>query len=143
VSDTYRDKADITETLLRYSTGIDRRDWGLFRSIWAEDLDADYGPIGHFRSGEEITAFMMASHEPMGSTWHRLTNFCIDVAGDTATSRTYLHAVLNVDKTDPDAWLDVIGHYDDELLRTPGGWRIRRRRTGRPRTQGPWPVSPA
>ena len=28
---------------------------------------------------------------------------------------------------DDSLWVDVIGHYDDELVRGPDGWRIRRR----------------
>jgi hypothetical protein len=133
------DRADIIDVLVGYATGIDRRDWALFRSLWTDDVDADYGRIGHFRSAEQITEFMAASHARMGSTWHRLSNFDVDVQGDSATARTYLHAVLNVDKDDPDAWLDVIGHYDDTLVRTPAGWKICRRRTGKPRVIGSVP----
>jgi 3-phenylpropionate/cinnamic acid dioxygenase small subunit len=139
MTDTHGDRADIEAVLVRYATGIDRRDWSLFRSIWSEDVDADYGRIGHFRNADEITDFMVASHERMGSTWHRLSNFAIDVDGDAASARTYVHAVLNVDKEDPEAWLDVIGHYDDTLVRTAGGWKIARRRTGRARMIGPAP----
>lgn len=139
MADPYRDRADIEEVLVRYATGIDRRNWSLFRSIWTDDVDADYGRIGHFRSAEEITNFMVSSHERMGSTWHRLSNFSIDVDGDTASTRTYVHAVLNVDKGDPEAWLDVIGHYDDTLLRTAAGWKISKRRTGRARMIGAAP----
>jgi len=134
---TYRDRADITEVLIRYATGIDTRDWELFRSIWADDLDAEYGRgIGRFRGPAEITEFMMGSHARMGRTWHRLSNFVIHVDGDTATSRTYVHAVLNVDGEDPDAWMDVIGHYDDTLVRTSEGWKIRQRRCGKARMTG-------
>ena len=32
-----RDRADITEVLLRYATGIDRRDWATFRTAFSED----------------------------------------------------------------------------------------------------------
>jgi len=137
MSDVHRYKADITEVLLRYATGIDRRDWDLFRTIWAEDLDADYGKrVGHFHSGTEICDFMIASHARMGSTWHRLSNFVIEVSGDTATSRTYVHAVLNVDKDDRDAWMDVIGHYDDTLVRSDDGWKITRRVCGKGHSTG-------
>jgi 3-phenylpropionate/cinnamic acid dioxygenase small subunit len=140
LSDVIRDRAEITELLVRYATGIDRRDWDLFRAIWTDDLDANYGRgIGHFHSAQEITDFMTASHAVMGPTWHRLSNFSIDVDGDRATSRTYVHAVLNVDKDDPERWLDVIGHYDDELVRGPDGWRIARRRCGRARVVGSRP----
>ena len=140
MNDVLRDRAEITEVLVRYATGIDRRDWELFRSIWTEDVDANYGRgIGHFHSADEITDYMTRSHASMGSTWHRLSNFSIDVQGDEATSRTYVHAVLNVVRDDPDRWLEVIGHYDDSLVRTVGGWRVARRRVGRARVQGSRP----
>jgi 3-phenylpropionate/cinnamic acid dioxygenase small subunit len=139
MTDLYRDRADIEEVLVRYATGIDRRDWSLFRTIWIEDVDADYGPFGHFRTADEITDHMAASHKPMGSTWHRLSNFAIHVDGDTAAARTYVHAVINVDRDDPDAWFDVFSHYDDTLVRTPAGWKISRRRTGRARMIGTAP----
>ncbi|MDA8046295.1 MAG: nuclear transport factor 2 family protein [Actinomycetota bacterium] len=140
MSDATKDRADITEVLVRYATGIDRRDWVGFRSIWTDDVDANYGRgIGHFHSADEITEFMTRSHAVMGSTWHRLSNFSIDIQDDRATARTYVHAVLNVDRDDPDRWMDVIGHYDDELVRTPEGWRIARRRCGRARVVGSRP----
>ncbi len=39
-------------------------------------------------------------------------------------------------------WVDVVGHYDDELVRGPDGWRIRRRSAHTPRmlTGGGSPV---
>jgi hypothetical protein len=69
----------------------------------------------------------------MGSTYHRLSNFAIEVNGDTATARTYVHAVLMITPDDNGLWVDVIGHYDDELVRGADGWRIRRRVTHTPR----------
>lgn len=140
MSDAIKDRADITDVLVRYATGIDRRDWDLFRTIWTDDVDANYGRgIGHFRSADEITDFMSASHAVMGSTWHRLSNFSIEVDGDRARARTYVHAVLNVDREDPERWMDVIGHYDDELVRAPDGWRIAHRRVARARMVGSRP----
>ncbi len=135
------DRLEITDVLVRYATGIDRRDWPLFRTCWTDDVDANYGRgIGHFHTADEITEFMTRSHAVMGPTWHRLSNFTVEVEGDRATTRTYLHAVLNVDKEDPDRWMDVTGHYDDTLVRTPAGWRISRRRCGRARVVGSRPA---
>jgi 3-phenylpropionate/cinnamic acid dioxygenase small subunit len=140
LNDSVRDRTDITDVLVRYATGIDRRDWALFRTCWAEDIDANYGRgIGHFHSADEITNYMTEAHADMGPTWHRLSNFSIEVDGDTATARTYLHAVLNVDKGDSDRWMEVMGHYDDLLVRSAAGWKIQRRRVGRPRITGTQP----
>ena len=40
------DRQDISEVLVRYATGIDRRDWPLFRTVFTDDCELDYGEIG-------------------------------------------------------------------------------------------------
>lgn len=127
-ADVWEDKAQISEVLIRYATGIDRRDWELFRSIWADDAVSDYGRGFRFHGPDEVTEYMIETHRPMGATQHRMTNMVIEVDGDRATARTYAHVVLMVDKNDPTAWMDVIAHYDDVFVRTPDGWRISERK---------------
>ena len=113
--------------LVRYATGIDQRDWPLFRTCWTADVEADYGHLGQFTGVDAITDVMTRSHESLGPSYHRMTNFVIDVDGDQATARSYVHAVLMVSRVDPGRWIDVIGHYDDVFVRTAEGWRISRR----------------
>src|SRR3954468_9185086 len=127
------DKVQIIEVILRYATGIDSKNWPLFRSCWADEIDADYGELGTFTDPDALTDLFEQIHGPMGPTYHRLSNFAIDVDGDTASARTYVHAVLMVTADDNSPWVDAIGHYDDELLRGPHGWRIRRRSAHTPR----------
>ena len=125
------DQAQIGEVLVRYATGIDRRDWDLFRTCWTVDAVADYGEIGRFEGIDALTDFMFNSHDAMGDTHHRLTNFVIDVGidgnPDQATARTYVHAVLIAVPGDSTSWVDALGHYDDVLTRTSEGWRISHR----------------
>jgi hypothetical protein len=127
------DNVQITELLLRYATGIDSKNWPLFRSCWADEIDADYGELGTFADPGALTELFAQIHGPMGPTYHRLSNFAIDVDGDIATARTYVHAVLMVTPDDNGPWVDAIGHYDDELVRGPDGWRIRQRTARTPR----------
>lgn len=125
------DQAQISEVLVRYATGIDQRDWDLFRTCWTSDAVADYGEIGTFVGIDALTDFMFASHDAMGTTHHRLSNFAIDVGAegdpDRATSRCYVHAILIATPGDPQSWIDAVGHYDDVLTRTVDGWRISHR----------------
>lgn len=44
------DGQDICELRVRCATGIDRRDWPLFRTVFTDDCELDYGEIGS-RSG--------------------------------------------------------------------------------------------
>jgi 3-phenylpropionate/cinnamic acid dioxygenase small subunit len=121
-------KQDIAEVLVRYATGIDRRDWTLFRTCFTDDLHADYGDSGGgtFDGADAITDFMTSSHADMGHTMHKLSNLAITVDGDTAAARTYVDAVLMA--PDGRTGLNPIGFYDDELVRTDHGWRIAHRR---------------
>jgi hypothetical protein len=123
------DKAQIADVLIRYGTGIDFKDWALFRTCWTGDVEVDYGEVGKYSGVDAITDLMTQLHEAMGPTYHRLSNFAITVEGDRATARSYVHAVLQAIPEDPASWVEALGHYDDELVRTQEGWRIARRTT--------------
>ena len=84
------DQQDIAEVLLRYATGIDRRDWPLFRTAFIDDCELDYGEIGTWNGVDAVTEFMEVSHAMAGHTMHRLTNQVITVSGDAAQS-AHLH----------------------------------------------------
>ncbi|MBH0778444.1 nuclear transport factor 2 family protein [Nocardia bovistercoris] len=127
MNDFREDQAQIGELLIRYATGVDQRDWPLFRTCWTADVEADYGQIGTFSGVDALTDFMVASHDAMGPTHHRLSNFVIDVSGDTATARSYVHAILIAVPGDPSSWIDAVGNYEDTLVRTSDGWRIDKR----------------
>lgn len=120
------DHAQITEVLIRYATGIDRRDWPLFRTVFTADCALDYGEIGAWNGVDAVTEFMVLAHAGAGHTMHRLSNMAITGTGDTAIARTYLDALILA--ADNASGVSAIGFYDDELVRTGDGWRIARRR---------------
>jgi len=119
------DRQDISEVLLRYATGIDRRDWPLFRTVFTDDCQLDYGEVGSWKGVNAITEFMQQAHAMAGHTMHRLTNQVITVDGDTAQSRTYVDALIMVGEGN--SGVNAAGFYDDELIRTENGWRVARR----------------
>ena len=120
------DREQISDLLVRYATGIDRRDWDLFRTVFTEDCDLDYGDIGAWHGADAVVEFMTAAHDLAGHTLHRITNIVASVDGDTATARAYVNALIMAG--DNTSGVDAVGFYDDELVRTGDGWRIRRRR---------------
>lgn len=119
-------KQDISEVLVRYATGIDTRDWALFRTCFTEDVLAEYEGIETWTDVEGITSFMEAAHRHMGHTMHRLSNLAIQVHGDAATARSYVDGILM--DADGQSGYNPSGFYDDELVRTAYGWRIAHRR---------------
>ncbi|HEX5145172.1 MAG TPA: nuclear transport factor 2 family protein [Mycobacterium sp.] len=120
------DRQDISDLLIRYATGIDRRDWPLFRTVFTTDCELDYGDIGTWHSVDEVADFMEQVHAPAGYTMHRMSNQVIAVDGDSASARTYIDGLIMA--PDNASGVNAIGFYDDEMVRTPDGWRIARRR---------------
>lgn len=127
-SPTSETRAEITDLLLRYATGIDRRDWDLFRTCFTEDCTLDYGPIGPWDGLDAATTWMDETHQRFGMTMHRMTNAVIDHDGDsdTAVARSYVNAVLAT--LDGTSSFQGNGVYDDQLVRTDDGWKIQTRR---------------
>jgi len=127
VSTTDRDvRQDVADVLVRYATGIDRRDWALFHSCFTEDCDADYGAIGVWRGADAITEWMERSHEPCGHTLHRITNPAVTPHGDGVAARSYVDAIVMA--ADNRSGTRAVGYYDDELVNSDDGWKIARRR---------------
>lgn len=125
MSDT-QDHHDIAAVLIRYATGIDRRDWALFATVFTEDCDLDYGEIGSWTTVAAVTEFMRLSHQAAGHTLHRISNLAIDSTGDRAVTRCYVDALIFA--PDNSSGVNAVGFYDDDLVRTAAGWRIARRR---------------
>src|SRR6185437_1225379 len=119
------DRQDISDLLVRYATGIDRRDWPLFRTVFTDDCELDYGEIGAWNGVDAVADFMEKVHALAGHTLHRLSNQVIAVDGDQAVARTYVDALIMVG--DNTSGVNGIGFYDDDIVRTPDGWRIARR----------------
>ena len=119
-------RSDVAEVLVRYATGIDRRDWTLFRTCFTEDCHADYGDIGVWNGADAITEFMEKSHASLGHTLHRITNQAVTPHGRGASARSYVDLVAMT----PDGrnGISAVGYYDDELVQTGEGWKIARRR---------------
>lgn len=114
------DKDQIAAVLTQYATGIDQRDWALFRNCFTEDCRCDYSPMGSWPDRESITRYMVRSHS--GPSLHRLSNLSIDITGDKASSRTYVDALVTGPKGIGGA--QTLGYYDDSWRRCDDGWKI-------------------
>ena len=118
------DRQDISDLLVRYATGIDRRDWTLFRTVFIDDCQLDYGEIGAWNGVDAVTEFMDKTHAMAGHTLHRLTNQAIAIDGDRATARTYVDALIMF--ADNQSGANGIGFYDDDIVRTAWAWHQKR-----------------
>jgi hypothetical protein len=132
------DKQEIIDLTIRYCWTIDSRDFQTLHSIFLPDATAH---LGDERLGiESIIAKIDAALTPLDASQHCVTNHQVVVTGDTATQRCYFVA-QHVRKSVPnraEAGVNYIiaGRYEDELVRTENGWRIKHRILHRDWTDG-------
>ena len=119
------DREAIRDLVQGYAVAVDRKDWTRVRACFTPDAVCDYAwfkgdldtVLGHIERG--LAQFQ--------TTMHLLGNHLAQVTGDTATAETY--AVCHHRLQTPTGPADrIVGmRYLDGLVRTPEGWRIRRR----------------
>jgi hypothetical protein len=117
----------IEQLLYRYAVAIDTRDLAALDGIFAPDARLDMSVAGRLTPAEykakaaRVLAELDATHHLIGSP-------IVVVDGDRATAHTYYQAQHARNGCPGGSLLMVGGWIDDELVRTPGGWRIRSRR---------------
>jgi len=121
---------DIENTLHRYAIGYDDGDLVLVEGSFTEDAVlsmriADGDLIGPFEGVGAIMELMRDSaHAQDDQRRHVTTNVIIDCDGDTASSVSY----LTIFSARAGALTALsTGKYEDELVRTGDGWKLRRR----------------
>lgn len=120
------DRDDVVELMVRYGAGIDRKDWELFRRCFTPGIHAVYEGFGEFHGYEALEEFVRPSVEPLDATQHTLTNFLVQLSGDTAEFQCYVIA-NHVRKDAAEGHLFTVGGpYDNRAVRTDDGWRIDR-----------------
>jgi len=120
------DDRSIRAVLVAYASGIDRRDWSLFRSCFTQDCIADYGDFGRWNSSAELTEFMRESHAKVGPTLHRISNIQLTAGRTGVHASSYVDAILKP-LNDQGPVHRGIGSYTDQVVRTGSGWKIARR----------------
>lgn len=122
-----RDRFEIIAVLDHYAECLDRRDWPGLAGVFTEDVVMDFGEWA--QTGRETVVATIRSYlDGCGPSQHLLGNYRIELEGDEARSRCYCRVMhfgkgVHAGKT-YESWIE----YEDELVRTAGGWRSRRRR---------------
>lgn len=120
------DRFEIIAVLDRYAECLDTRDWRGLADVFTDDVEIDFGM---WRSGtlDEARSRIGSFLNGCGPSQHLLGNYRIKLLGESATSRCYCH-VMHFGKNEHEGktyetWIE----YADELVRTPDGWRCKKR----------------
>jgi len=121
------DRFAIIELTHRYCWALDSKQFDLLDTVFLPDATAELrsDPL---EGRDAIRHRIRGAVESLDATQHTVSNHLVTIDGDTASSRTYLHS-QHVRRGTAGGDLYVIaGRYEDELVRTPDGWRILFRR---------------
>ena len=136
------DRISIEQALLRYTRGVDRRDWALVRSAYHPDAFDDHGV---YKGGVDgLIEWMQRRHEGVLQAQHFMANTFIEFAGpDSAVVETYVvsrqrpmpTSMMTADAKDYSAEIDLTAihqteawaRYVDVFECRDGDWRIIRR----------------
>lgn len=112
----------------RYATGIDTRDWALYRSIFVDTVNIDFsnynGRPASTMAADEWVAGVQPLFSGLVATQHSMSNPRVEVNEDHATLEMYMQAEHFLDHDDPDSWFTIGGFYRDRAVRTADGWRL-------------------
>ncbi len=127
-SDRVADRLAIAELLATYTWALSDREWGRWRSVFADDAQVDYstagGPVcGIGEAVEWISATMAGFERVIGQGGNVVVAFD---GGDRATARSLYRMTMTLAGEQP-TYIEACGWYDDVVSRTPNGWRIAER----------------
>ena len=122
------DRLAIVELTHRYCWALDSRRWDLLDEVFLPDATAELRSTSVLEGRDVIRERIRRSIAPLDATQHTVTNHMIEIDGDTATSRCYLHSQHVRHAAEGGVLYVIAGRYEDRLVRTAAGWRIAFRR---------------
>ena len=127
------DRANISDVVYAYATGLDRREWALYRSIFLDQIEMDFHtagiPQGTYKADDWVrNAKRLFSG--FSATQHTSTNHVHDVRGDEATCISNMQAEHFIARrpddelqSGEDRWT-IGGYYTNELVREADDWKL-------------------
>ncbi len=122
------DRARISDLLYSFASALDTKNWREYTDNYADggyiELPDPISSTGAMFSlhKEQMMELLPKSLGRYRGTHHISSNHQIDIAGDEATSRSYLQAVHV--KDDPTDHWSAGGWYDCRYRRTTAGWKF-------------------
>ena len=137
------DRLEINDLLTRYTTAIDNQNWELLDTVFTPDAGVDYTSSGGIAGTYPEARKWLSEVLPIFSaTLHYISNSTVELDGDRAHAKTYVWNPMHMKLGDgSDHSFTVGGFYEDEIVRTPEGWRIARRHEQQVLMEGSLPGS--
>ena len=127
--DRSADRFEIIDLLNRYAFALDDKDWERLRRVFTEDAVFSEFPPVPMEGIEVIVPTIARTMSRFEVTQHLLGPTTLEWDGDDAAkSRCYIQATHRYLPEKGGGVYTLHGTYIDDIVRTPGGWRIQHRR---------------
>jgi 3-phenylpropionate/cinnamic acid dioxygenase small subunit len=139
------DRLAIIDVMSNYATGLDARDWVLWRSVFLDevlfDLSSWTGIPGRVLNADRVVAAQAREFAELSVTQHFMTNHRVTLEGDQARLLAHMRAEhwIPLDARAGDRHTErytMFGYYDHKLVRTPDGWKIKEMQLNVTHTEG-------
>lgn len=121
------DIVEIINTINLYTFAVDSQNWDLFDHAFTPDVHADFGGPAQWHDLASLKRDFAAIHSPFKATQHTTGNHRVLVDGDRAHCLSYVRAMFVREVPEGGNHFEAAGWYDDVLVRTAAGWRIKKR----------------
>lgn len=120
------DEIAIQQTINRYAEGASRADWDQVMSTFTPDGVWEVPALGMRHEGRAAIQPAMAAFVAQMAYFVQINSpAIITVEGAKATARSVIRECGKF--ANRDEALEVLGFYNDDLVRTPEGWKFTRR----------------
>jgi len=120
------DRLAIDDLLDAYASALDTKDWDALRTLFVPGAIVDYTEEGGVRGSiEDAIGWFQKAMAPFTASQHFVTNRRVRIDGDSARVDAYIFSPLGVPNDNGGLTLVFAGGtYEDEVRRTPDGWRF-------------------
>jgi ketosteroid isomerase-like protein len=123
---TLLDRLDVQETISRYHDGGSRSDWDQLIATFLPDAIWEVPAMDLRCEGQAVIRDTMVNLlAPIEYLMQINSPAIITIDGDSASARSSIRESAKF--RGRAGVMDVVGHFDDDLRRTPEGWRFARR----------------
>jgi 3-phenylpropionate/cinnamic acid dioxygenase small subunit len=124
-----KDRLEIIELMNAYASGLDARDWPLWRSVFTDETIFDLSSWNQIPArilnADKVVRSQARMFAELSVTQHFLTNHRITIDEDTARCIAHMRAEHWLKNDDgSDSRYTMFGYYDDKFIRTSEGWKM-------------------
>jgi ketosteroid isomerase-like protein len=117
------DRNEIVETIYRYASSIDQKDYATLRSVFTDDVVAQYAGAPEIHGADKLTSWIDEMGVERAFQHHLINVYEVKIDGDEARALVY-HTSHQTNAADPDTVYVIVGRYRDVLRRVDGRWLI-------------------